>query len=91
VTLIDHAGGAQAALMPDMDAAALLPGAGFVLAPELRLGRLGMRRRDRVQGRRKAAFLNRSCAAGLALGWRDRVFCQERSSDLTSRRMPPSR
>ena len=62
----------------------------LVLAPELDLG-LGVALRHVAQRAGEAPFLNSSCAAPSALGWRGRVFCEERSSALTSRRMPPSR
>jgi hypothetical protein len=90
VAAVDDAGRADAAFVPDARAASLLPDPGLVLAPELDLG-AGAPPRDFGQRGGEAPFLKRSCAARSAFGWLGRVFCQERSSDLTSRRMPPSR
>ena len=88
--MVDNAPRAEAAGEPDPRAAALLADAGLVLAPELDLGP-GTRPRNRAQRRGEAPLLNRSCAAGFAFGWLGRVFCRERSSDFTSRSMPPLR
>ncbi len=90
VTAVGHASGPNAALEPNPRAASFLADAGLVLAPELQLG-IGMAPGDLGQRRRKAPFLKRSCAATSACGCRGRVFCQDRSSALTSRSMPPSR
>src|SRR4051812_17337182 len=90
VTVVDDAFGAEATLVPDPDAAALLAHTGLVLAPELDLG-VGVTLGHLVQRGGKTPLLNRSCAALSALGWRGRIFCQDRSSVLISRRMPPSR
>ena len=88
--MIDDAFGAEAALVPDPGAAALLADTGLILAPELDLG-VGVVLGNFAQRGGEAPLLNRSCAALSALGWRGRIFCQDRSSALTSRRMPPSR
>jgi len=90
VPLVDDAARAGAALVPDTGTATLLAHAGLVLAPELNLG-VGVGTGGLLQGGGEAPFLNRSLAAGSALGWLGRVFCQLRSSDFTSRSMPLSR
>lgn len=87
--MVDQALGPDATLEPDAGAAALLADPGLVLAPELDL-RFGMGTGDGAQCGGEAPFLKRSCAALSALGWLGRVFCQDKSSDFTSRSMPPS-
>lgn len=88
--MVDDPLGSAAALEPDPGAAAFLPHAGFVLAPELHLA-VGVLPGRLAQPAGEAPFPKRARAAGSAFGWRGRVFCQDRSSDLISRRMPPSR
>ena len=88
--MVDRALGAQAALVPDPGAAALLADTGLVHAPELQLG-IGMALGDLAPRGGETPLLNRSCAVLSALGWRGLIFCQDRSSASTRRRMPPSR
>jgi hypothetical protein len=90
VAVVDHALGADAALVPRPHAASLLTHSRLVRAPELHFD-IGGGLRDGAQRGGKTPLRKRSCAALSAFGWRGRVCCQDRSGALASRGMPLSR